>query len=607
VGGPAAVRIVENGAVRVALEITRTTEGSTFVERIRLAAGTAGDRVEYHTRIDWRSFAASLKTDYRFTVANPDATYDAQVGVVVRDNNHPKRYESPLHQWMDLTSAAGDYGVAVLNDSKYGSDKPADNALRLTLLYTPGVRDSYNDQSTQDQGRHEILYALVGHAGDWASARIPWQASRLNQPLLSFLPTKHSGKLGKTFSLASLSSDQTRIVAIKQAEESDEVIVRVQEITGKPAQNLRLTFPSAVVSAREVNGQEREIAPASVDKAALAFDLKPWAVRAFALKLAAAPVSVPAITSAPVTLAYDLDVASPDTARSDGALDAAGRTYPAEMLPATLEREGVTFHLGSTRNGDKNALVARGQDIALPSGKFTRVHLLVAARTSDFTGELKLGAQSAALTAPVWTGFIGQWDNRLWDAPFPEVSYGGTQKVTGLVPGFIKRNAVAWFATHHHNRKNNAFYEFSYLFQSDFALPSGTKTLTLPKDENLLVFAVSVSTAPAAPAAAPLYDTLADHRPDGVVVIPDAGRTFDDATPITIQPPLYYRPGDLRYTLDGSEPTPASAVYTRPFYLSKTSTIKARQFPSDGTPGPVISGVVTVNDRKGAIIVHAAA
>ncbi|MBC8011127.1 MAG: alpha-mannosidase, partial [Burkholderiales bacterium] len=103
VGGPATVRIVENGAVRVTLEVTRTTEGSTFVERIRLAAGTAGDRVEYHTRINWRSFAASLKTDYRFTVANPQATYDAQVGVVVRDNNHAKRYESPLHQWMDLT------------------------------------------------------------------------------------------------------------------------------------------------------------------------------------------------------------------------------------------------------------------------------------------------------------------------------------------------------------------------------------------------------------------------------------------------------------------------------------------------------------------------
>ena len=600
VGGPATVRIAENGAARVTLEVTRTTENSTFVEQIRLAAGTAGDRVEYRTRIDWRSFSASLKTDYRFTVANPNATYDAQVGVVVRDNNHPTRFESPLHQWMDLTSAAGDYGVAVLNDSKYGSDKPADNALRLTLLYTPGVRDQYQDQGTQDQGRHEILYALAGHSGDWASAGIPWQAARLNQPLLAFLPAQHPGKLGKTFSLASLNSDQVQIVAIKQAEDSDEVVVRVKELTGRPAQNLRLAFPAAIIAAREVDGQERAIGPASLDRDSLAFEVKPWGVRAFAFKLAAAPVRVPAIASAPVSLAYDLDVASPDTARTDGALDTAGNTYPAEMLPATLVREGVTFQLGSTRNGDKNAVVARGQEIALPAGEFARVHLLVAARTGDFSGELKIGSRTAAFTAPRWTGMVGQWDTRLW----PANTYNFPQ-VVGLVPGFIKRTPVAWFATHHHTPSSNAFYEFSYLFQADFDLPAGAKTLALPNDENLLVFAVSVSTAPAAPAAAPLYDTLAEHRPDALLTLPQAGRSFDDSTAVTLVPPLYHRDGDLRYTLDGTEPTVTSAVYAQPFYLHKTTTINARQILADGALGPVISGAVTINDRKPPSIVRA--
>ncbi len=32
VGGPAEIRIVENGPVRVALEVTRETEGSKFVQ-----------------------------------------------------------------------------------------------------------------------------------------------------------------------------------------------------------------------------------------------------------------------------------------------------------------------------------------------------------------------------------------------------------------------------------------------------------------------------------------------------------------------------------------------------------------------------------------------
>src|SRR5205814_2159131 len=45
VQGPAKVRIVENGPVRVALEVSRQGEDSNFVQTIRLSAGDAGNRV----------------------------------------------------------------------------------------------------------------------------------------------------------------------------------------------------------------------------------------------------------------------------------------------------------------------------------------------------------------------------------------------------------------------------------------------------------------------------------------------------------------------------------------------------------------------------------
>ena len=69
---------------------------------------------------------------------------------------------------------------------KFGSDKPNDNTLRLTLLYTPGVRNNYMDQATQDWGRHDIVYGLYGHEGDWRQGQSEWQARRLNQPLVAF-------------------------------------------------------------------------------------------------------------------------------------------------------------------------------------------------------------------------------------------------------------------------------------------------------------------------------------------------------------------------------------------------------------------------------------
>ncbi len=70
VGGPVKVRIVENGPARVALEVTRETEASRFVQTVRLAAGDAGNRVEFFDRIDWKTAAANLKAVFPLSAAN---------------------------------------------------------------------------------------------------------------------------------------------------------------------------------------------------------------------------------------------------------------------------------------------------------------------------------------------------------------------------------------------------------------------------------------------------------------------------------------------------------------------------------------------------------
>ena len=310
VGGPAKIRIAENGPGRVALEVERITENSIFTQEIRLASGSAGDRVEILNHIDWRSLEASLRADFHFAASNPDASFDDKVGIVHRGNNNPKCFEMSQQQWMDLTDTGGAFGVSVLNDSKYGSDKPDDHTLRTTMIYTPAAGRGPNDQATQDVGRHEILLALVGHAGDSAAGHTPAQAARLNQPLRAFLPAAHAGGLGKTFSLLSLSSDQVQIMAVKQAEDSNDIVVRFKELTGKPATGLLLHAATAITSAREIDAQERPIGDAPVTDGALSFDLKGFGLRAFAIKLAAPTAAVAAVKSESVPIAYDTDVVS---------------------------------------------------------------------------------------------------------------------------------------------------------------------------------------------------------------------------------------------------------------------------------------------------------
>jgi alpha-mannosidase len=600
VGGPARVRIIESGPARVALEVTRESEGSVFVQQIRLAAGDAGHRLEFATRVDWNTRQASLRAAFPLTVANPFAVYDSQLGTVARDNNNPKKFEHPQHQWFDLTDTKGDYGVAVLNDSKYGSDKPDDSTVRLTLLHTPGWRSGQTrDQETQDLGRHDVLFALAGHRGDWAAAGVSWEAARLNQPLIPFITPAHAGPLGRAFSLLSLNTDQVEVVAVKLAEDNDELIVRVRELTGKPAKSVRLAVRGEVTAAREVDGQEHALAPAKLDSGALVFDLTPYALKAFSIKLGKPAASVAPVASQPVPLAYDLDVASTDKNRADGDFDGHGATYPAEQLPSTLTREGVTFQFGPTTDGAKNALVARGQTLALPAG-YNRVYLLASSADGDRPATLRIGDRTASFTVQPWNGFIGQWDNRLWARKPGAVDYIFDIPMTGLVPGFIKPAPVAWFATHYHTPADNTFYRFSYVFQHGFDVPPGATTLTLPTDDHIRILAVSVAREPGAGVApaAPLFDTLtapATSTP-ATPTVPQAGQKFSDLTAITIQPPLYYRPGDLRYTLDGSEPVAASPVYTAPLEINRPLTLKVRQILPDGTPGPVIAAPLLVKD-----------
>jgi alpha-mannosidase len=515
VGGPAQISITERGPARVALTITRDAEGSRFAQTITLAAGTSGQRVEFHNTIDWRSTGCNLKAEFPLSVSNPQATYNWEVGTLKRSNNDEKKYEVPSHQWFDLTDTGGDYGVTVLSPCKYASDKPNDNTLRLTLLRTPGVHsDDYADQSTQDWGRHEITYGLAAHGGDWNAGRTDWQAMRLEQPLVSFNSAKHTGALGKSYSPLMLDNDRVRVMAVKRAEDSDEVIVRLVSLTDKPLPDVTLVFAAPILAAREVNGQEQTIGEAKFEHHALPLEFTPYQLRTFAVKLGEPAVMLGSSTSQPVTLPYNASIASRDDQVATDGFDGDRRCLAAEMLPAQIINAGVTFKLAPAGDNQPHAVRCAGQVIALPAGQFNRLYLLAAAASGNQTAEFKVDGRPCSLMIQDWGAFIGQWDTRIWKSGIPEVAFDWPYQLDNLSPGYIKRTPVAWYCSHRHNASGqNEIYEYTYIYRYAIDIPANAKELLLPQNDKICILAASVAkdNAAALTPAQPLYDTLEDH------------------------------------------------------------------------------------------------
>ena len=208
-----------------------------------------------------------------------------------------------------------------------------------------------------------------------------------------------------------------------------------------------------------------------------------------------------------------------------GGFDGKGNALPAEMLPSEITFGDVRFLLAPAKTGVPNAVVAKGQTIDLPGGHYNRVYLLAASAEGDQKAAFEVGSKPVDLNIPDWGGFIGQWDDRQWvakDVSIParpgrpaHTDHEDYAEMIGIRPGYIKRANLAWYCSHHHNAAGeNVPYAYSYLFAYAIDLPAGVKTITLPRNDKIRIFALSVADEnPEVTPMQPLYDTLGRSEP----------------------------------------------------------------------------------------------
>jgi len=269
------IRVIQANALGVTLELKRSVLNSDFIQRISLRHNSP--RIDFETTIQWRERKILLKVAFPVDILSPTATYEIQWGNVERPTHRNTswdwaRFETAAQKWVDLSE--GDYGVSLLNDSKYGHDI-RDNIMRLTLL-----RGTTAPDPDADLGEHHFTYSLFPHVGSWDERTIV-EAYALNDPLLLYQADIKNTEtsLPKREAKSFVTVDQPNIVieTVKKAEDGRGFIIRLYESQRKRG-NFTLTTNFPLAEAWRANILEENQQRLKVEDRCVFYAIKPYQI-----------------------------------------------------------------------------------------------------------------------------------------------------------------------------------------------------------------------------------------------------------------------------------------------------------------------------------------
>ena len=263
------------GEVRSGLLGTfRAGEASAIRQQVWL--GREGKRLDFVTEVDWQESHKLLRVVFPTTICADRASSEIQYGYVQRstaDNTKWEyaQFESAAHRYADLSRH--DYGVALLNDSKYGY-RVKGRSLELSLLRAPTEPDP-----VADIGPHRFTYSFLPHTGDLVASDVRAQAAAINQGVELF-----AGFAAADAALpVTVSGMGIELAVLKRAEKEDCLVVRVVETRGVIAQG---ELVCASEKAKIVSTDLMEWRDEGKGKATgrLALELQPFEIRTFKIR-----------------------------------------------------------------------------------------------------------------------------------------------------------------------------------------------------------------------------------------------------------------------------------------------------------------------------------
>ena len=266
--------IKEQGPLRLVIGLEWKYMNSTIEQEMILYS--TNRRIDFSTHVDYRERQQLLKAAFPVDIRTTYATYDIQYGNVRRPNHwntswDQARFESVGHRFADLSER--NYGVALLNDCKYGYDVK-DNLLRISLL-----RSGKQPDHMQDIGEHVFTYSLLPHGGDFVEGGVVPSAFELNNPVLAVEGKEKTDAV----SFFTLDNPEVEVDAVKKSEDGKYLVVRFHDFAGS-RQKVTLKPGFAFSSWAEGDLRERRIEEPHTEEP-VAMELHPYEIKTILFEL----------------------------------------------------------------------------------------------------------------------------------------------------------------------------------------------------------------------------------------------------------------------------------------------------------------------------------
>lgn len=220
--------LLENGPIYSVFRIEKSISNSKIIQDMYLYKYKR--RIDFKTEIDYKTSQHLLKVHFPVDIQTNTATFDIQFGHIERPIHKNTswdvaRFEVSANKYVDLSE--GDYGVAILNNCKYGHSIN-DKNIGLTL-----VKAGNEPNPVTDIEKHFITYSILPHIGNHKNMEIINESYMLNNEVIA----KRIEFDKEKFSFLNVDKENIVVETIKKAYFDDAIIIRIYE-----SQNIRTKF-----------------------------------------------------------------------------------------------------------------------------------------------------------------------------------------------------------------------------------------------------------------------------------------------------------------------------------------------------------------------------